>query len=61
MKKNISEAYQTMDLIDAIHAGNTIKTEEVFQNLMNQRIQAAIDQRSTEIRSSMFESPEQID
>lgn len=49
-----------LDLINAIESGKTLECEQVFADLVQSKVEAAIAARADEIRASMFES-EQLD
>lgn len=44
----------TIDLINAIEAGQSIKIHSIFEELINSRLSAAIDQRRSEIADFVF-------
>ena len=45
---------QTIDLINAIDAGQSLKIHSIFEELINSRLTAAIEQRRTEIADYVF-------
>ncbi len=49
-------SYTTMDLINAIQSGKTIDCEKAFQHLVQEKLDAKLEQRTQEVRASMFES-----
>ena len=48
---------QTIDLINAIDAGQSLKIHSIFEELINSRLTAAIEQRRAEIADLVFNGP----
>jgi|Laugrespbdmm15dd_1035085.scaffolds.fasta_scaffold405425_1 hypothetical protein len=51
----------TIDLINAIDAGDSEAIEKNFQELMADRVSAKLDDKRTELAQSMFNTPEVIE
>jgi hypothetical protein len=49
-------SYSTIDLINAIQSGKTLDCEKAFQSLVQEKLDAKLEQRTQEVRASMFES-----
>jgi hypothetical protein len=48
-------SYTTMDLINAIQSGKTLDCERAFEHLVQEKLDARLEQRTQEIRAGMFE------
>lgn len=48
----------TIDLINAIDAGDSEAIEKNFQELMADRVSAALDNKREELAQNMFKNPE---
>lgn len=48
---------QTIDLINAIDAGQSLKIHSIFEELINSRLVEAIEQRRAEIADLVFNGP----